>query len=141
MGGLVELDGALGILAEHAVDDTDVEMEASVQKDRDRAEHFPRHASLAGRAPTTNLIGPGGLPAVAAASDDCRPGEVAPRGPFSKRSLRCKPTDLSRQRGVVPFRAAGSWRPLPSSPLPHCRATYLVNAPPAHRSEFGPSAA
>ena len=27
MGGLVELDGALGILAEHAVDDTDVKME------------------------------------------------------------------------------------------------------------------
>ena len=32
MGGLVELDRALGILAEHAVDDTDVEMEGSVQR-------------------------------------------------------------------------------------------------------------
>ncbi len=32
MGGLVELDRALGILAEHAVDDTDVEMEVSVQR-------------------------------------------------------------------------------------------------------------
>ena len=32
MGGLVELDRALGILAEHAVDDTDVEMEVSVEK-------------------------------------------------------------------------------------------------------------
>ena len=31
MGGLVELDGALGILAEHAVDDTDVEVEVRVQ--------------------------------------------------------------------------------------------------------------
>ena len=29
--GLVELDRALGILAEHTVDDTDVEMEVSVQ--------------------------------------------------------------------------------------------------------------
>ncbi len=29
MGGLVELDRALGILAEHAVDDTDVEMEVA----------------------------------------------------------------------------------------------------------------
>ena len=32
MGGLVELDRALGILAEHAVDDTDVEMEVCVQR-------------------------------------------------------------------------------------------------------------
>ncbi len=32
MGGLVELDRALGILAEHAVDDTDVEMEVRVEK-------------------------------------------------------------------------------------------------------------
>ncbi len=32
MGGLVELDRALGILAEHAVDDTDVEMEVRVKK-------------------------------------------------------------------------------------------------------------
>ena len=32
VGGLVELDRALGILAEHAVDDTDVEMEVSVQR-------------------------------------------------------------------------------------------------------------
>ena len=32
MGGLVELDRALGILAEHAVDDTDVEMKVSVQR-------------------------------------------------------------------------------------------------------------
>ena len=32
MGGLVELDGTLGILSEHAVDDTDVEMEVSVQR-------------------------------------------------------------------------------------------------------------
>ena len=31
MGGLVELDRALGILTEHAVDDTDVEMEVSVE--------------------------------------------------------------------------------------------------------------
>ena len=31
-GGLVELDRALGILAEHAVDDTDVEMEVSVKR-------------------------------------------------------------------------------------------------------------
>ncbi len=31
MGGFVELDRALGILAEHAVDDTDVEMEVRVQ--------------------------------------------------------------------------------------------------------------
>ena len=31
MGGLVELDRALGILAEDAVDDTDVETEVSVQ--------------------------------------------------------------------------------------------------------------
>ena len=44
MGGLVELDRALGILAEHAVDDTDVEMEVSVKrraetmKKRDRAD-------------------------------------------------------------------------------------------------------
>ncbi len=30
MGGLIELDRALGILAEHAVDDTDVEMEVRV---------------------------------------------------------------------------------------------------------------
>ena len=30
MGGLIELDRALGILAEHAVDDTDVEMEVGV---------------------------------------------------------------------------------------------------------------
>jgi hypothetical protein len=32
MGGLVELDRALGILAEHAVDDTDVEVEVSVER-------------------------------------------------------------------------------------------------------------
>ena len=32
MGGLVELDRALGVLAEHAVDDTDVEMEVRVQR-------------------------------------------------------------------------------------------------------------
>ena len=32
MGGLVELDRALGILAEHTVDDTDVEMEVCVQR-------------------------------------------------------------------------------------------------------------
>ena len=32
MGGLVELHRAFGILAEHAVDDTDVEMEVSVEK-------------------------------------------------------------------------------------------------------------
>ena len=32
MGGLVELDRAQGILAEHAVDDTDVEVEVSVQR-------------------------------------------------------------------------------------------------------------
>ena len=32
VGGFVELDRALGILAEHAVDDTDVEMEVSVQR-------------------------------------------------------------------------------------------------------------
>ena len=32
VGGLVELDSALGILAEHAVDDTDVEMEVRVQR-------------------------------------------------------------------------------------------------------------
>ena len=32
MGGLVELDRALGILAEHAVDDTDVEVEVSVKR-------------------------------------------------------------------------------------------------------------
>ena len=32
MDGLVELDRARGILAEHAVDDTDVEMEVSVQR-------------------------------------------------------------------------------------------------------------
>ena len=32
MGGLVELDRAQGILAEHTVDDTDVEMEVSVQR-------------------------------------------------------------------------------------------------------------
>ena len=32
VGGLVELDRALGILAEHAVDDTDVEMEVSVKR-------------------------------------------------------------------------------------------------------------
>ncbi len=32
MGGLVELDRALGILAEHTVDDTDVEVEVSVQR-------------------------------------------------------------------------------------------------------------
>ena len=44
MGGLVELDRAQGILAEHAVDDTDVEMEVSVErraeamKKRDRAD-------------------------------------------------------------------------------------------------------
>ncbi len=31
VGGLVELDRGLGILAEHAVDDTDMEMEVSVQ--------------------------------------------------------------------------------------------------------------
>ncbi len=31
VGGLVELDRALGILAEHAVDDTDMEVEVSVQ--------------------------------------------------------------------------------------------------------------
>jgi len=31
MGGLVELDRAQGILAEHAVDDTDVEVEVSVE--------------------------------------------------------------------------------------------------------------
>ena len=31
MGGLVELDRALGILAEHTVDDTHVEMEVCVQ--------------------------------------------------------------------------------------------------------------
>ena len=43
VGGLVELDRALRILADHAVDDTDVEMEVSVQrcaepvKERDRA--------------------------------------------------------------------------------------------------------
>ena len=30
MGGLIELDRALGILAEHAVDDTDVEMEVKI---------------------------------------------------------------------------------------------------------------
>ena len=44
MGGLVELDRALGILAEHAVDDTDVEVEVSVERraeamqKRDRAD-------------------------------------------------------------------------------------------------------
>ena len=44
MGGLVELDRALGILAEHAVDDTDVEVEVSIErraeamKKRDRAD-------------------------------------------------------------------------------------------------------
>ena len=32
MGGLVELDRALGVLAEHAVDDTDVEVEMSVER-------------------------------------------------------------------------------------------------------------
>ena len=32
MGGLVELDRALGILAEHAVDDTDVELKVRVQR-------------------------------------------------------------------------------------------------------------
>ena len=32
MGGLVELDRALGILAEHTVDHTHVEMEVSVEK-------------------------------------------------------------------------------------------------------------
>ena len=32
MGGLLELDRALGILVEHAVDDTDVEMEVGVQR-------------------------------------------------------------------------------------------------------------
>ena len=32
MGGLVELDRALAILAEHTVDDTDVEMEVRVQR-------------------------------------------------------------------------------------------------------------
>ena len=32
VGGLVELDRALGILAEHAVDDTDVEMKVRVEK-------------------------------------------------------------------------------------------------------------
>ena len=32
MGGLVELDRALAILAEHTVDDTDVEVEVSVQR-------------------------------------------------------------------------------------------------------------
>ena len=32
MGGLVELDRALGILAEHTVDDTDVEVEVCVQR-------------------------------------------------------------------------------------------------------------
>ena len=32
MGGLVELDRALGILAEHAVDDTNMEMEVRVQR-------------------------------------------------------------------------------------------------------------
>jgi hypothetical protein len=43
VGGLVELDQALGILLEHAVDDTDVEMEVRVQgraeamKERDGA--------------------------------------------------------------------------------------------------------
>ena len=31
MGGLVELEQARGILAEHAVDDTDVEVEVGVQ--------------------------------------------------------------------------------------------------------------
>ena len=31
MGGLVQLDRAQGILAEHTVDDTDVEVEVSVQ--------------------------------------------------------------------------------------------------------------
>ena len=31
MGGLVELDRAQGILAEHAVDDTDVEVEVEVE--------------------------------------------------------------------------------------------------------------
>jgi len=30
MGGLVELDRALGILAEHAADDTDVEVETEM---------------------------------------------------------------------------------------------------------------
>ena len=33
MAGLVELDRALGILAEHAVDDTDVEMEVTFSGD------------------------------------------------------------------------------------------------------------
>ncbi len=32
VGGFVELDRAQGILTEHAVDDTDVEMEVSVQR-------------------------------------------------------------------------------------------------------------
>ena len=32
MGGLVKQDGAQGILAEHAVDDTDVEVEVCVQR-------------------------------------------------------------------------------------------------------------
>ena len=32
MGGLVELDRALGILTEHAVADTDVEVEVSVER-------------------------------------------------------------------------------------------------------------
>ena len=62
MGGLVELDGALGILAEHAVDDTDVEMEASVQKDRDRAEHFPRHGVASGPSANDQLDRSRGAP-------------------------------------------------------------------------------
>ena len=35
MGGLVELDRAQGVLAEHAVDDTDVEVEVSVELSKD----------------------------------------------------------------------------------------------------------
>ncbi len=53
MDGLVELDRALGILAEHAVDDTDVEVEVSVErcaeamKERDGANLGTRTGSRA----------------------------------------------------------------------------------------------
>ena len=53
MGGVVELDRALGILAEHTVYDTDVEVEVSVQggaetmKERDRADLGIRTGSWA----------------------------------------------------------------------------------------------
>ena len=46
MGGLVELDRALGILAEHTVDDTDVEVEVSVERCAEAMKKLPRTVEL-----------------------------------------------------------------------------------------------